>query len=400
MSTATITKSLNIKTLLKRNVTNKYDAIKNASELVQCRWNTEMYGEYDENHINNIMILIARDGLIQPIVLFSDGKTIKSGHNRLIALLRMGYTQVPVQITNTKLPKSKLEAMKMIASENMGRPESMSRSYNSVEVMCEAFSEENDNIMPKAKDIEYFCSLHRISPNSYNNLKKLSLLHPDLFNNVMLGKQSLTGAMSEADMRANNITALSKTPFMNGLIGKDEMDYALSVITSVKNQIELIEIIKPGGTKGKAFEDIQKNTMGGIVHELATNSIKDAVNHNKGKGKQVLTAPKNNNLYDLQAATYNSGIETKTCVTEGGNKPRWVTHRYKDGYVLLLSLTPNGKRAFAGYGVITADCWIRAKQIGTLNINKLYEQSDFNVIIGSLEMENGKVVVIHDKISI
>jgi len=398
---STITKSLNIKTLLKRNVTNKYDAIKNASELVQCQWNTKMYGDYDENHINNVMTLIASDGLIQPIVLFSDGRTIKSGHNRLIALLRMGYTQVPVQITNTKLPKSKLEAMKMIASENMGRPESMSRSYNSVEVMCEAFSEENGNIMPKAKDIEYFCSLHRISYNSHRELKKLSLLHPDLFDNVMAGKQTLSSAISDSEMRANNITVLSKTPFMNGLIGTDEIDYALSVITSVKSQIDMIEILKPGGTKGKAFEDIQKNTMGGIVHELATNSIKDAVNYKKGKGKEViLTAPKNNNLYDLQAATYNSGIETKTCVTEAGKKPKWVTHRYKDGYILLLSLTPNGKRAFAGYGVISAECWTKQKPVGMLNINKLYEQTDFNVILGSLEMENGKVVVIHDKISI
>jgi hypothetical protein len=397
MSTATI-KSLDIKKLLKKGVTNKYDDIKYASELVQNEYNVEMYGEYDDNHISNIMASIKEEGLIQPIVLFSDGKTIKSGHNRLIALLKLGYVKVPVIITNTTVPKSKLESMKMVAIENMGRPESMSRSYNSVEVMCEAFSEENDGIMPKAKDIESFCALHRISYNSYRELKQLYLHHPDLFDNVLSGKQSLKSAISDAQMRANNITALSKTPFMNGLIGEGEMNYALSVITSVKNQIDMIEVIKPGGIVGKAFEEIQKNTMGGIVHELATNAIRDVVNYIKGK--EILTAPKNNNLYDLQAVNHNSGIETKTCVTEAGKKPKWVTHRYKDGYILLLSLTPNGKRAFAGYGVVSADCWSKQKPVGTLNINKLYEQKDFNVIIGSLEVENGKVVVNHDKIII
>lgn len=391
-------KGLDIKTLLKKGVTNKYDEIKYASELVQNPHNVEMYGEYDEDHIENLMSSIKEQGLIQPIVLFSDGKTIKSGHNRLIALLKLGYVQVPVIITNTPVPKSKLEAMIMVALENMGRPESMQRSYNSVEVMNEAFSEENDGMLPKAKDIESFCALHRISYNSYRELKQLSLHHPDLFHNVMSGKQSLKSATSDAQMRANNITALSKTPFMNGLIGETEMNYALSVITSVKNQIDMIEIIKPGGVVGKAFEEIQKNTMGGIVHELATNAIRDVVNHTKGK--EILTAPKNNNLYDLQAVNYNSGIETKTCVTESGKKPKWVTHRYKDGYVLLLSLTPNGKRAFAGYGVISADCWTKGKPVGVLNINKLYEQKDFNVIIGSLESDNGKIVIHHDKIII
>lgn len=399
MSTTAV-KTVDIRKLLKKGVTDKYDSIKYASELLQNEYNVEMYGEYDEDHILNLMTLIQREGLIKPIVLFKDGKTIKSGHNRLIALLRLGYVEVPVIVTDTPIPKSKLESMVLVALENMGRPESTPRSYNSVEIMCEAYSEENDGVMPKAKDIDSFCSLHRISPNSYRELKQLSLHHPDLFDNVMLGKQSLKSAMSDAQMRANNITALSKTPFMNGLIGEGEINYALSVITSVKNQIDMIEIIKPGGIVGKAFEDIQKNTMGGIVHELATNSIKDAVNHNKGKGKQVLTAPKNNNLYDLQAVNYNSGIETKTCVTDAGKKPRWVTHRYKDGYILLLSLTPNGKRAFAGYGVISADCWTKQKPVGVLNVSKLYEQKDFNVIIGSLELENGKVVVNHDKIII
>ena len=36
--------------------------------------------------------------------------------------------------------------------------------------------------------------------------------------------------------------------------------------------------------------------------------------------------------------------------------------------------------------------------VGTLDINKLIKVSTFNVLIGSLEEENGKVVVNHDNI--
>ncbi len=36
--------------------------------------------------------------------------------------------------------------------------------------------------------------------------------------------------------------------------------------------------------------------------------------------------------------------------------------------------------------------------VGTLNIDKLIDVSTFNVLIGSLEKENGKVVVNHDSV--
>ena len=63
-------------------------------------------------------------------------------------------------------------------------------------------------------------------------------------------------------------------------------------------------------------------------------------------------------------------------------------------------MTPNGDRFFAGYGVIPADCWKKGMPVGTLDMNKLSEVSTFNVIIGSIEMENKKLVVHHDKVQL
>jgi len=93
-----------------------------------------------------------------------------------------------------------------------------------------------------------------------------------------------------------------------------------------------------------------------------------------------------------------SGIETKTCVTPTGKNPKWVTHRYKDGYVILLSLNPNGTRAFCGYGIIEKDCWRPGKPVGQLKINELYKQKSFNVIFGDIEEENGKIKIQHNPI--
>ena len=209
---------------------------------------------------------------------------------------------------------------------------------------------------------------------------------------------AINAAMNEIQMRNQSIVKLNRTPFMNGLIGVGEINYSLGALTNVINQIQSIKVMKPGGIEANAFNEIQKNTMGGIVHEIFTNSIRDIVNYNKNE--EVLTAPKNQSLYDLEAMNYNSGIETKTCVTENGKKPKWVTHRYKDGYVLLLSLTPNGKRAIAGYGDIPGSCWKPGKPVGQIDLQKLAEVDTFNWVIGSIELEEGKVIAIHEKIQL
>ena len=67
-----------------------------------------------------------------PIVVYSDGKTLKSGHNRLSALLKAGIKEVPYIISNEAKPQSEMQEMISLAIENMGRPANVGRSYYSV----------------------------------------------------------------------------------------------------------------------------------------------------------------------------------------------------------------------------------------------------------------------------
>lgn len=390
--------TLDINTILKKGITENYDGIAPIANFIMNESNTTMYGKYEEEHITNLQLTILKDGLKNPIVIYKDGKTIKSGHNRVLALLKAGFTEVPYIISTEEKPDSEMQEMISLAIENMGRPANVGRSYFSVKKMCEIFSKEKNGFEPKVDDIKSFCSYHQISYDSFARIKKIEVEAPDLFSKVVDGTMSVNAAINELTMRGQSIIKLSETPFMNGLIGLQEINYSLGAVTSVKNQIDSITIMKPGAILAKAFVEIQKNTMGGIVHEIFTNAIRDIVNYNKQKN--ILDAPKNQALYDLEAVEYNSGIETKTCVTESGKKPKWVTHRYKDGYVLLLSITPNGKRALAGYGVIPGSCWKPGKPVGIIDLNKLAEVNTFNWVVGSLDLEEGKAVATHDKIQL
>ena len=396
-TTASPTTTLNVNNIIRDGVTENHDGVMSVTKFKLNENNIDMYGKYEQKHIENLQDSIIKDGLKNPIVLYSDGITIKSGHNRFFAIKGLGYTELPYVLSNESKPKSVLKEMISLAIENMGRPANMGRSFSSVKIMSEAFASENDGVQPKTSDVKGFCSYHQIGYESYTKLSALEQKHPDLFDRVIEGKQSLSSAWTDKTMRENgNGVTLNQTPFMNGLLGLKEINYGIGTVSAVRGQMESITINKPGGEMSPAFGEMQKNIMGGIVHEIFTNSIKDIVNYTTGK--DTLTAPKNNGLYDLEAEMENSGIETKTCVTETGKKPKFVTHRYKNGYHVLLSITPNGNRAFAGYGVIPVECWRKGMPVGTLDINKLITVSTFNVLIGSLEEENGKVVVNHDNI--
>lgn len=384
--------------IVRKGITEKYDGIAPVANFVFNETNQKMYGKYEDDHILNLQSSISKDGLKNPIVVYSDGKTLKSGHNRLRALLKLGIEEVPYILSTEDKPQSEMQEMISLAIENMGRPANIGRSYFSVKKMCEIHSKENNGFEPKVEEIKAFCSYHQISYESFTKIKKIEVEAPDLFTKVVSNTMAINAAMNEIQMRNQSIVKLNRTPFMNGLIGVGEINYSLGALTNVINQIQSIKVMKPGGIEANAFNEIQKNTMGGIVHEIFTNSIRDIVNYNKNE--EVLTAPKNQSLYDLEAINYNSGIETKTCVTENGKKPKWVTHRYKDGYVLLLSLTPNGKRAIAGYGDIPGSCWKPGKPVGQIDLQKLAEVNTFNWVIGSIELEEGKVIAIHEKIQL
>ena len=379
--------------------TESYDEIVSLHNLKLNETNKEMYDGYEEEHLENTMNTIISVGLRKPISVYNDKTTIRYGHNRYLALKKLGFEEAPVTYSNESIPKDKLQEMISLAIDNMGRPHNLGRSFKSVEIMREAWKQTKGNSgkEPEINEIRQWCSYHNISYKSYKDMKSLEGKYQYLLDKVISGNMAITAAIREMnDMKNGSSVSLNRTPFMNELIGQPEAEYAIASVTAVVNSILGISLNKPNGESWKPFDEFQQNIIGGMVHEIFTNSIKEIVNHHHNK--EVLTAPKNQKVYDLEALLKQSGIETKTCVTPTGKNPKWVTHRYKDGYVILLSLNPNGTRAFCGYGIIEKDCWRPGKPVGQLKINELYKQKSFNVIFGDIEEENGKIKIQHNPI--
>ena len=148
---------MKVNDIIKKGVTEKYDGIMSVTDFKLNENNITMYGTYEENHISNIQKSIVKDGLKNPIVVYDDGKTIKSGHNRYFAIKKLGILKAPFNVSEESKPESELDEMISLAIENMGRPANMGRSYTSVVKMSEIYSTENEGKTPK-KEIERFCS--------------------------------------------------------------------------------------------------------------------------------------------------------------------------------------------------------------------------------------------------
>ena len=394
-----------------KEITQSHDDVLPIDSLNFSEENIRVYGDYSEEHVNNLKESILAQGLMKPIVLYKDKATIQSGHNRIKALKMLGYTHVPV-IYSDMSNENSYKAMISLAMENMGRPFNWEQSHNAVKQTVIAHEEEFGS-SPSNEELEQYCKLHKLSLNSYNSLNKLEIEAPDLYTKVLKEKIALTPAMEELRDINRSAVSLTRTPAMNKLISADDTMFGISRVTGFLNHIESYEYFLPdGGRANFQSGDVATNIMSGVGHDLFTNALRDMINH-KDKKKNVTSvtveykelaarAEKNNNLYDIEIPRLNSGIETKTCITESGKKPKWVTNRYKDGYFALLTLNPDGTRAFAGYGVIKRDAWKKGRPVGTLSVEKLYEyvqSGDFTVHIGSIKMQKNKVVVELDPIT-
>ena len=395
-------KQLSIKDVV-RGCMGEFDGLIDIEDLEFLDENLEMYGDYDTEHIKDIQNSIKLHGLKVPISLYKDGKSVKYGVNRSYAVKGLGITQIPYKLTNENKPKDALSVMISLAIGNMGRRANMARAYRSVQIMAEKYSQSNNMRPCGTQYIREYCGYHQITQKSFSRLSTLenTAKYTHLFDKVMAGNQSLNSAWGEKTIidRLGSGTTMKTSPIMNGLIDEVEISFAIAQVASVQSQMSDLTVRTPAGEEVPAFKDFQKNILGGVVHEIFTNAVMMIVNDRTGK--PTLVAPKTQSLYDLEALIHNSGIEVKTCVTNHNKKPQFAGHRYKDGYHLLLSITPNGNRVFAGYGIITADCWKKGGvgMPGHLDLEKVLNLKSFVVLRGELELENGKVIVNHDPIT-
>ena len=119
---------------------------------------------------------------------------------------------------------------------------------------------------------------------------------------------------------------------LDTMINGEDITYGCGVVSNAMSQLGEISVLNRNGEPTEAFEKIQQNTIGGLVHESFTNAIAHSVNYRNGQSDySVAFAPKNQKIEDITFPLHNAGIEVKTCVIKDGNKVRFVSSKPKTG---------------------------------------------------------------------
>jgi hypothetical protein len=374
----------------KKGITEKHDAIVPIAELNFDDDNIKLYGKDNPEYFETLKSDIKTRGLKNPIVVYPD-KTVKSGHTRIRACSE-DFTHIPVIWSVTSKAENTFENMMSLMMENQGRPSSVSRQYNQITTSIEAWEDEHSGQQCADSIIkDWICPASQMSWHMFSQMRELESSRQDLFKRVMDSdgdKLSPGKAYQFMKDDKNGTVVLNSSSVMNTAVSKQDIIYAVNAVSNAMYKLNDVNINDKSGKPIPAFQNVQQNTIGGLVHEVFTNSVAHSINYGKGVDDySVAFPPKAHNNEDIQFPLHNGGIEVKTCVIKDGNKVRFVCAKPKTGYFMFAAFSPDYNDAYVSYGYCDAEVWKKAgRGVANVDLHKLHK-SNLTNFYGKLKLD-------------
>ena len=386
----TIGDSMKVNSPHQPGVTEKYDDIVAISELQFDDDNIKLYGKDNPDYFKTLQNDIKVRGLKNPVVVYPN-KIVKSGHTRIRACSE-DFTHIPVIWSVTSKPTDAFENMMSLMMENQGRPLSISRQYNQITTSIEEWEKQNNNQTCADSIIkDLICPASQMSWNMFQQMRTLEAERHDLFKRVMDSDgEALSPGKAYQFMKDDkvNTQTINSSSSMNTAVNKQDVIYAVNAVSNAMCKLGEVCVNSKDGKAIPAFQNIQQNTLGGLVHEVFTNSIAHSINYrNSDSEYSIAFPPKSHNDEDIQFPLHNGGIEVKTCVIKDGNKVRFVCKKPKTGYFMFAAFSPDYNDAYVSYGYCDADIWKKAgRGVANIDLNKL-RKSNITNFYGKLKLD-------------
>jgi hypothetical protein len=392
------------KSPVKEGVTERYDELYSVNLLSYGEDNKYLYYDRDdEAYYTDLKASISEYGLKTPILVYSTDE-VKSGNTRLKACIELGYEYIPIVRSILSKPTDKFSNLMALQMENQTRPSNLRRQYNQIYKTILAY-QETYNKTCSANIIEKdICTAAQMSYNAYKNLSVLETNRPDLFKRVIDSNGSKLSPGKAIELMKQDLLKskqLNISKALENAVTKEDVTYAVNAVSNALNTMLGVKINGRNGNQINAFDNIQQNTIGGLVHEVFTNAIAHSINHRANKPDEVTAfPPKKHNDEDIQFPMHNGGIEVKTCLIKDGNKIKYVCKNPKDGYFLFAAFTSEYDRCYVSYGRTSGDIWNKAgAAYANIDMQKLFD-CNLDTFFGELKIEKDKVVVYTDKLGI
>jgi hypothetical protein len=397
-------KTQKLKSPVKDGVTERYDELYPTKQLMYGEDNYDLYYDKDDDsYYAELKASIQLNGLKSPILVYQSDE-VKSGNTRLRACIELGYEYIPIVRSILDKPSDKFSNLMALQMENQTRPTNLRRQYHQILKTIKAYEEVNNKTCSASIIEKEICPAAQMSYNMYKQLKSLEVDRPDLFGRVIDSNGSkLSPGKAVELMKQDRLKAkqLNISSALENAVTREDVTYAVNAVSNALLSLKNVTINGRAGNQIKAFDNIQQNTIGGLVHEVFTNSIAHSINHRANNPDEVTAfPPKKHNDEDIQFPKHNGGIEVKTCLIKDGNKMKFVCKNPKDGFFLFAGFTPEYNRCYVSYGRVGGDVWKKAgAAYANIDMCKL-ESYNLDTFFGDLKVDNDKVVVYTDKLGI
>lgn len=393
-----------LKSPVKDGVTERYDELYPTNQLMYGEDNYDLYYDKDDDsYYAELKASIQLNGLKSPILVYQSDE-VKSGNTRLKACIELGYEYIPIVRSILDKPSDKFSNLMALQMENQTRPSNLRRQYHQILKTIKAYEEVNNKTCSASIIEKEICPAAQMSYNMYKQLKSLEVDRPDLFVRVIESNGSKLSPGKAVELMKQDLLKakqLNISAALEDAVTREDVTYAVSAVSNALLSLRNVKINGRTGNQINAFDNIQQNTIGGLVHEVFTNAIAHSINHRANNPDEVTAfPPKKHNDEDIQFPKYNGGIEVKTCLIKDGNKMKFVCKNPKDGYFLFAGFTSEYDRCYVSYGRVGGDVWKKAgAAYANIDMCKL-ESYHLDTFFGDLKVDNDKVVVYTDKLGI
>ena len=371
-------------------LTEKFDELVSLDTLKFDDDNIKLYGTDDEEYLDGLGKSIDEYGLTTPVIVYDDD-TVKSGHTRIKVCREKGYTHIPIVRSSVKKPNSSYRNMMALMMSNQGRPSNYGRQFNQISTAISTYKIDTNKVCSQDMIKTHICPAAQMSYNMYKQLSELQIHRRDLFDRVIDSNGSALSPGKAHDLMMKDRSGKAILPMskiLDTMINGEDITYGCGVVSNAMSQLGEITVLNRNGEPTEAFEKIQQNTIGGLVHESFTNAIAHSVNYRNGQSDySVAFAPKNQRIEDITFPLHNAGIEVKTCVIKDGNKVRFVSSKPKTGYHLFAAFTPDYDYAYVSYGYLKEEVWKKAgRASANIDLKKL-QAANLTEFIGTLKID-------------
>lgn len=399
-----IMKTKSTKSPVKTGVTERYDELYPVNLLSYGEDNNDLYYDKDDDaYYLDLKASIHKYGLKTPILVYSTNE-VKSGNTRLRACIELGYDVIPIVRSILDKPDNKFSNLMALQMENQTRPTNLRRQYNQIHKTIIAYEDCNNKTCSANIIEKEICPAAQMSYNMYKNLSLLQSSRPDLFQRVIDSNGSKLSPGKAIELLKQDLLKskqLNISKALENAVTREDVTYAVNAVSNALNTMFGVKINGRDGNQINAFDNIQQNTIGGLVHEVFTNAIAHSINHRANNPDEVVAfPPKKHNDEDIQFPLHNGGIEVKTCLIKDGNKIKYVCKNPKDGYFLFAGFTPEYDRCYVSYGRTGGDIWNKAgAAYANVDMHKLASYN-LDTFFGELKIDKDRVVVYTDRLGV